>query len=258
MVAFDDFSKIPRGHYGAIYTDPPWTFKTWSAKGTGRSAEQHYSVLSFDQLAAFPVAALAAPDCALLMWIVRSNMPEALRLIDAWGFSYKSKAFTWVKQTVSGKPHFGMGMWTRAGTEDCLLAVRGNPDNKSYDVYGSEDGVPLPEPQWPTDTFRELLERGFSDYCINEPDHPVELCASVHDALLIHAPLDQLEEDIAKTRAAMEEASAIVLDGFKLRTDVNRVRYPDRYMDEGRGRKMWDIVQNYLAVASTQKGRRYG
>ena len=64
----------------------------------------------------------------------------------------------------------------------------------------------------------------------------LEICCPIHDALLVCAPLDRLDADIAATRAAMAEASRAVLAGFELGTDVNQVRYPLRYMDEKRGR----------------------
>jgi DNA polymerase I len=73
----------------------------------------------------------------------------------------------------------------------------------------------------------------------------VEVCAPVHDAFLICAPLDRLEKDVAAMRTAMVEASRIVLGGFGLGTDVSITRWPDRYMD-GRGRVMWDRVMGLL------------
>jgi DNA polymerase family A len=76
-------------------------------------------------------------------------------------------------------------------------------------------------------------------------EREIEVCAPVHDAFLICAPLDHLEQDIAAMRAAMAEASKTVLKGFELQTDVKRVRYPDRYMD-GRGRVMWQRVTELL------------
>jgi DNA polymerase-1 len=71
----------------------------------------------------------------------------------------------------------------------------------------------------------------------------IEVVAPVHDAIMICAPLDRLDEDVARARAAMAEASRIVLDGFELRTDANIVRYPDRYMDP-RGTVMWQRVMD--------------
>jgi DNA polymerase I len=69
----------------------------------------------------------------------------------------------------------------------------------------------------------------------------IEVCAPVHDAVLICAPLDRLENNIAGMRAAMADASRIVLDGFELHTDATRVCYPDRFRD-ARGTAMWDRV----------------
>jgi hypothetical protein len=75
----------------------------------------------------------------------------------------------------------------------------------------------------------------------------IEVCAPVHDAFLICAPLDRLEEDIAHMQACMAEASRIVLSGFELGSDVHRVLPPERYMDEDRGRVMWNKVMALLA-----------
>jgi len=83
--------------------------------------------------------------------------------------------------------------------------------------------------------------------CILAIESGIEVCAPVHDALVICAPLDRLEDDIAKTRAAMAEASRLVLNGFELETDVTVVRYPDRYMDKDRGAVMWGKVMGLLA-----------
>jgi DNA polymerase I-like protein with 3'-5' exonuclease and polymerase domains len=81
--------------------------------------------------------------------------------------------------------------------------------------------------------------------CCLATERGVEVCAPVHDAVLICAPLDRLDQDIATMRAAMAEASRIVLGGFELATDVHIVKYPDRYMD-GRGRLMWDKVMRLI------------
>ncbi len=74
----------------------------------------------------------------------------------------------------------------------------------------------------------------------------IRVCAPVHDALLIEAPLDELDEAIATTESLMQEASRIVLDGFELGSDVKEVRYPDRYMDK-RGVVMWNKVMNLIS-----------
>ena len=77
-------------------------------------------------------------------------------------------------------------------------------------------------------------------------ERDVPVCAPVHDAFLICSPFDRMDADIAAMRAAMAEASRIVLSGFELGSDVHVVRYPDRYMD-GRGRVMWHRVLELIA-----------
>lgn len=69
----------------------------------------------------------------------------------------------------------------------------------------------------------------------------INVCCPVHDALLIEAPLDELDNTIIRTQELMAEAGRVVLNGFELRTDVDVVRYPGRYMDK-RGEKMWTII----------------
>jgi DNA polymerase I-like protein with 3'-5' exonuclease and polymerase domains len=78
-------------------------------------------------------------------------------------------------------------------------------------------------------------------------EHGIEVCAPVHDAFLIGAPIERIEDDTRTMQAIMEEAARIVLNGFTIKTDATIVRYPDRYMDEKRGRTMWDRVMGLLA-----------
>jgi DNA polymerase I len=84
--------------------------------------------------------------------------------------------------------------------------------------------------------------------CCLAIERGIEVCAPVHDALLICAPVDRLEADIAVTQAAMAEASRVVLDSFELRTGVETTRFPDRYMDP-RGARMWNHVQRLIEKA---------
>lgn len=130
------FSK--RRKYGVIYADPPWSFRNWSAKGTGRNALSHYDCLDFESLAKLPIANLAADDCALFLWAVDPLLPKALDLIQAWGFEYKTVAFYWVKLNKGARSpsdYFtGLGYWTRANPEQCLLATKGHPARRSKAV----------------------------------------------------------------------------------------------------------------------------
>ena len=118
--------------YGAVLIDPPWSFKTYSEKGKGRSAEQHYGCMTTKEL--YELEIPAADNCALFMWTTDPMLPLALDIMQAWNFAYKTVAFTWVKQNRDGSPFTGMGYWTRANPEMCLLGTRGKPRRIHKDV----------------------------------------------------------------------------------------------------------------------------
>lgn len=128
------FSGLPHGSAKVILADPPWTFAVRSKKGEGRTPQAHYDTMTLDDIAALPVASLAAKDAVLLMWAVDPLFDKAFDIIKVWGFTYKTKALTWVKTNADGSPFTGMGYWTRANSEDLLLATRGNPKRVFKDV----------------------------------------------------------------------------------------------------------------------------
>lgn len=122
--------------YNIIYADPPWQYRTYSKKGQGRSAESHYPTMSIEEIKALPVSELAAKNCTLFMWITFPCLFEALDVIKAWGFTYKTVAFVWIKQNrCSDSLFWGMGYWTRANAELCILATKGQPKRKSAGVH---------------------------------------------------------------------------------------------------------------------------
>jgi N6-adenosine-specific RNA methylase IME4 len=122
-----------RNDIRVIYADPPWTFSTWSKRGEDRSPVQHYACMSLGDICGLPVRDVAAADCALFMWVVQPMLPQALTVIDAWGFTFKTVAFAWVKTKGAQRFLFqspedvrmGMGYHTRSGFEQCWLATRG-------------------------------------------------------------------------------------------------------------------------------------
>lgn len=114
--------------YSVIYADPPWKFRVRSRKGLSRSAENHYPTMRFSDITALPVGRLALPDSALFLWVPMPQLIEGLAVLNAWGFTYKTVAFTWAKQTKRARVwHMGLGYWTRANCELCLLGTRGRP-----------------------------------------------------------------------------------------------------------------------------------
>ena len=121
--------------YNVIYADPPWSFKTYSDKGKDRSPEKHYSVMSFKDICNMPVGNIARDNSVLLMWAIDPLLDKAFEVINAWGCTYKTVAFTWAKLNKS-KPGFftGLGYWTRGNPEMCLLATKGKPKRLSKSV----------------------------------------------------------------------------------------------------------------------------
>ncbi len=130
------------GRYRVIYADPPWRFATWSERGKGRSPEAWYDCMTLAEIRALPVASWAAADCVLLLWTTDPWLEKAFEVVRAWGFTYKTVGFLWVKLNPraprSGwreEDFFkGLGFWTRANAELCLLATRGRPRRRAGDV----------------------------------------------------------------------------------------------------------------------------
>ena len=97
--------------YQIIYADPPWNYKVYSKKGLGRSAESHYPTMSIEDICALPVGNLADKDCALFLWVTIPCLLEGLSVLKAWGFTYKTVGFVWVKQNRKADSLFwGMGI----------------------------------------------------------------------------------------------------------------------------------------------------
>ena len=121
--------------YNIIYSDPPWTFTTRSDKGKGKSPENHYNCMSLKDICNLPVNNIAEKDCVLFMWVVDPLLHKAFEVIKAWGFEYKTVAFTWAKQNRKSPGFFtGLGYWTRGNPEMCLLATKGRPKRVSKSV----------------------------------------------------------------------------------------------------------------------------
>jgi N6-adenosine-specific RNA methylase IME4 len=126
---------LPDGKFGAIMADPPIPFIPWSRKGDGRSPQHHYKCEKFDELAATPIASVAAPDCFLFLWVPLRSVFVVEPLMRAWGFVYSGSGFVWAKQNPSGVGWaMGGGYSTRKNAEVCWLGRRGTPRRKSAGV----------------------------------------------------------------------------------------------------------------------------
>jgi N6-adenosine-specific RNA methylase IME4 len=113
----DDLHALVAGgkRFGTIYADPPWRYDN---QGTRSSTDNHYRTMAFEDLTALPIKGLAADEAHLHLWATVGFVEEALRLIPAWGFEYRS-LFVWCK------PQMGLGNYWRVSSELLLLGVRG-------------------------------------------------------------------------------------------------------------------------------------
>ena len=119
--------------YGIIYADPPWAYRNKHCEG---SALAHYNTMRLEDICNLPVKKIAAQDCVLFLWTTYPMLPEALRVIEAWGFKYKTIGFAWIKQNRKADSlYMGTGYWTRANSEVCLLAIKGKPKRISASVH---------------------------------------------------------------------------------------------------------------------------
>lgn len=110
--------------YNVIYADPPWRYQD---KGCNGSAESHYGTMKIGDICNLPVKNIADKNAVLFMWVTYPMLSEGLKLIEAWGFKYKTIGFQWIKTNKKNKStfFFGLGRWTRGNTECCLIATRG-------------------------------------------------------------------------------------------------------------------------------------
>lgn len=117
----------PPRKYKIIYADPAWSYAWGKGKNGGNFApEKHYATMETSEICKLPVKQLADKNCALLMWATMPCLPDAIEVMKAWGFKYKTCAFTWVKIKKDGQPLAGMGSYTKSNAELCLLGMRGH------------------------------------------------------------------------------------------------------------------------------------
>lgn len=122
--------------YQIIYADPPWLYKDKS-KSHGGGAESHYPCMATSDICALRVP--SDDDAVLFLWATYPQLEEAFKVIRAWGFTYKTCAFTWVKTNKDGSVYMGMGRHTRANAEICLLATKGRGlKRQSASVYNTQ------------------------------------------------------------------------------------------------------------------------
>ena len=118
--------NMPAGPYDIVYADPPWTYRQQGgANGKRGMANAHYSTMTTPEICTLPVGSMCTDRAMLFLWATFPNIAEALKVMEAWGFIYRTAAFVWVKTNAkSGSLFWGMGQYIRANAEVCLLGVR--------------------------------------------------------------------------------------------------------------------------------------
>lgn len=148
----------PKRRYGIIYGDPEWRFEVYSRDtGMDRAADNHYPTSPTDAIMARgeSVREMAADDCALFLWATAPMLPDALRVMAAWGFEYKS-------QIIWRKDRTGTGYWFRNEHELLLVGTRGKvPAPAMGTQWGSVVDAPVGAHSAKPDKFYELIERYF-------------------------------------------------------------------------------------------------
>lgn len=144
--------------YQIIYADPPWNYQDQGCQGT---MANHYKGMHLEDIKALPVKDITSEDAVLFLWATYPMLKEALEVINAWGFKYKTIAFQWVKlNKKNGKYFFGLGRWTRGNTEPCLLATKGKPhrvDNSVSQIIASPLRKHSQKPEEARDKIVSLL-----------------------------------------------------------------------------------------------------
>lgn len=144
--------RLPRKRYGVILADPPWKFEVWSERGQDRAAGNHYPTSETSDIAAIGVGDITAADCVLFLWATAPMLPDALRVMAAWGFTYKSHC-------VWRKDRAGIGFWFRSVHELLLVGTRGivpapAPSTRELSVFEAKVGDHSVKP----DIVHEFIE----------------------------------------------------------------------------------------------------
>ena len=142
--------------YSIVYADPPWSYRDKALAGD-RGAECKYDCMSPSELMVLPVNRIVTDDAWLFLWCTMPMLPIGIELMNWWGFFYRTVAFTWVKRTKNGKLAWGMGNYTRANAELCLLGIRGRPRRVSAGVHSVIEAESVRHSQKPSETRERIV-----------------------------------------------------------------------------------------------------
>lgn len=146
--------SFPSGQFGVIYADPPWSYEMYSDKGYEKSPYAHYDCMGIDQLKALrdQIVFATAPNAVLFMWAVFPMLPQAIELMSAWGFQFKTGG-AWHKKTSGGKTAFGTGYILRSASEPFLIGTHGNPKARNRSTRNLIEAVTREHSRKPDETI---------------------------------------------------------------------------------------------------------
>lgn len=147
---------LPNKRYGVVYADPEWKFETYSAKGKDEtSAENNYTTSTLDAIKARDVPSISATDCVLFLWATAPMLPQAIEVMVAWGFTYKS-------HVIWKKDKGGTGYWFINWHELLLVGTRGSiPAPAQGDQWPSVVEAPRRGHSVKPESFYQLIEQYF-------------------------------------------------------------------------------------------------
>ena len=127
---------FPDKKYNIIYADPPWHFKNWNKDNSLiKKGLPPYPTMNDEDIKNLYIQDIAHKNCVLFIWVTYPKLLDGIETIKSWGFEYKTCGFSWVKQNKKSEGlYMGMGYWTRANNEICLLATKGKPKRISASV----------------------------------------------------------------------------------------------------------------------------
>jgi len=146
---------FPKKKYKIIYADPAWTYDDKALAGN-RGAGCKYDLMTLDELRQIDVP--TDNDCILFMWVTYPKLQDGLDLIGAWGFKYKTVAFTWIKVDSNNKFLLGMGRWTRSNAEIVLLATKGKPTRINAGINQIVKSTPKEHSKKPNIVRQKIIE----------------------------------------------------------------------------------------------------
>ena len=144
--------------YKIIYADPPWSFKGYDLKKEARYVGNKYEVQNLEWIKNLNVNSISDNDCILFLWVTMPKLNEVMDVIKNWGFTYKTCGFTWIKKNKSWTNFWGMGRWTRANAELCLIATKGKPKRISASVHSVIESVIERHSKKPNEAKKRIVE----------------------------------------------------------------------------------------------------